>query len=707
MTAAIVFLCLFVGVSGATAANSTDVGPYPQVETPTEENETQQENPERIDNGEYDEETAAWLAQRLGGRLSNGTVAISNGQYEQAQDLLGEEYDSRLDQYIDVTGTTDSPADNTSASEFQAARDNQRALTNQLQRYQTQYSEYQEARENGNEQRARMLARQMERTAANVSSRSQRLIQNYERIENTTSADVTVGVTRINQTASNITTRQREVREETLVGTTLTVESRSQTASFSEPATIAGELRTENGSVPAIGVIQLRIGNQTQNVTIDSTGSFETQYRPRTARLGTQRIRVAYVPAVESVYLTDTDNITVEIAQTTPDISVSRDPQVVSYGDEIAVSATVTADSIGVEGVPVEILIGNESFGRMQTASNGSASSTIQLPATIDNGDETLSARIPYQNRAITGVNDTAPLVVAQTQTTLSLNASATDGEVTVRGQLRTAAGLPVSNASVRVGVGNASVQIFETNRNGVFEGRIADLPATGGQVTARAQYVQPSSNLGTANATSTVTIQADSGGAVPPPDPAAESVYERLVSILFGNDPSVGIGSESTGQLWLLAGVASLVLTSGIIVAVSRFDLLPDQAPDEQDVSKETAGDEPVLIGPEIPDELPETAAEDLDARLTEYLEMNEYDAAVILAYSAVHEQLTTSHDIPESATHWELLEHCEQNGYDGKRVAAVQDVVEAFERAAFSTASLDADRAHVAVESARSLRQ
>jgi len=77
-----------------------------QVATPTDDNETQQENPDSVSDGEYSDETAAWLARTMGGQLENSSIALSNEQYEQAQSVLGDDYDKRLEQYVDVAGDT-------------------------------------------------------------------------------------------------------------------------------------------------------------------------------------------------------------------------------------------------------------------------------------------------------------------------------------------------------------------------------------------------------------------------------------------------------------------------------------------------------------------------------------------------------------------------------------------------------------------------
>jgi len=357
-----------------------------QVETPADNNETQQENPDSVSNGEYSDETAAWLARTMGGRLENSSIALSNAQYDRARSALGDDYDTRLEQYVEVAGDTSSETDDTAAREFEAARENQRNLTNEVQRYRQQYAAYQTARERGNEREARITARAMERTASNISDRGDELNQNFERIENTTSVDLSSGQTEINETTANITATQAAIREETLVGTTLTVQPIDSTASFSDPGTVSGQIQTENGSVIADKAVALRIENRTRTVQTDSSGVFETQYRPRSVRLGSQSISVEYVPEADSVYLSDNDTFTIDVQQVTPNVTSDIAPDVVGYGDQLNATASVIVASDGVDAVPVEFAIGDTVIARTTTGPNGTVTETIRLPATVNDG---------------------------------------------------------------------------------------------------------------------------------------------------------------------------------------------------------------------------------------------------------------------------------------------------------------------------------
>ncbi|WP_336330782.1 hypothetical protein [Haloarcula sp. CGMCC 1.2071] len=674
-----------------------------QVETPTDDNETQQENPDSVSDGEYGDETAAWLARTMGGRLENSSIALSNEQYEQAQSVLGDDYDKRLEQYVDVAGDTSSDTDDTAAREFEAARENQRNLTNEVQRYRQQYTAYQAARERGNERKARITARAMERTASNISDRSQELNRNFERIENTTSVDLSSGQTEINETTENVTATQAAIREETLVGTTLTVQARDSTASFSDPGTVSGQIRTENGSVIADEAVELRIGNQTQTVRTDSSGVFETQYRPRSARLGSQSVPVEYVPDADSVYLSDDTTFTIDVKQVTPNATSEIAPGTVGYGDRLNATASVTVESRGVDGVPVEFTVGDTVVARTTTGANGTATASTRAPASVNDGERVVVARVPYENRAIVGVQSETPVVVVETQTTLSVSASRTDDGTLARGQLQTVAGDPVAGRPVRLQVGAGGTQLVETNRNGSFQ-TVLEYPQNNETVTVTATYDEPSSNLG--NATATTTLAAGAGGGNPPvgSDSDSDLLIDTLVAILFGSDenPEVAFGNGIIGYSWLpvLGGGVALAVVVGAWFIVSR------RRQSQVNTTSSVEATEVSMSGSDQATTPSNATSPTFADRVDTSLDSGDYDAAAMAAYTAVHDELAVKNGIDEGATHWELLQQSQEHGVPEERMADIETVVEAFETAAFAPTSVDPSRAEAAVERARKIK-
>ncbi len=697
---------LTAGVGGVTAVQPEDGGPAldRQVETPADNNKTQQENPDSVSDGEYSDETAAWLAQTLGGRLENSSIALSNDQYDQARSVLGDDYDKRLEQYVDVAGDTSSDTDDTAAREFEAARENQRNLTDEVQRYRQQYAAYQTARERGNEREARITARAMERTASNISDRSEELTQNLEQIENATSVDLSSGQSEITETTENITATQAEIREETLVGTTLTVRAIDATASFRDPGTVSGRIQTENGSVIADEAIELRIENRTRTVQTDSDGVFETRYQPRSARLGSQPISIEYVPDADSVYLSDNATFTIDVQQVTPDVTSEVAPDTVGYDDRLNATASVRVESTGVDTVPVEFAIGGTVVARTTTGPNGTATETIRFPASINDGDRQVIARIPYENRAIAGVQSEASVVVVETQTALSVNAARAAEGILVRGQLRTAAGAPVAGRPVRLQTGAGETQRVVTNRTGSFR-TVLENPPNNDSVTVIATFDEPRSNLG--NATATATMAAGSGGGNPPvgSDSDSDLLIDTLVAILLGSDenPATTFGNGIIGYSWLpvLGGGAALAVVVAAWFIASRV-----RQSRETDSTVPAEATEVSATGSEQTVTQLDATTPTFEDRVETHLDSGNYDAAAMAAYTAVHDALAVQNGLDEGVTHWELLRQSQEHGVPAERMADLEAVVEAFETAAFAPTSVDPARAEAAVERAREFK-
>jgi hypothetical protein len=698
-------LGLTVCAGGVAAIQTDDGGPAlnRQVETPTDDNETQQENPDSVSDGEYSDETAAWLARTMGGQLENSSIALSNEQYDQARSVLGDDYDKRLEQYVEVAGDTSSDTDDSAAREFEAARDNQETLTNEVQRYRQQYAAYQEARASGNEREARVTAREMERTAANISERSRELNRNLEQIENTTTVDLSSGRTEVNETTENITETQAVIREQTLVGTTLTVQARDSTASFSDPGVVSGQIQTANGSVITDEAVELRVGNRTRTVRTNSNGVFETQYRPRSARLGSQSVPIEYVPDADSVYLTDNATFTIGVQQVTPDVTSEVAPETVGYGDRFNASASVTVETTGVDEIPVEFVMGDSVVAQTTTGPNGTATATIQVPVSVNDGESPVVARIPYEDRAIAGVQSETPVVVIETQTDLSVNVSRVDDGVRARGQLQTAAGAPVADRPVQLQVDDTETQVVETNRNGSFQIVLAD-PQTSDSVTVTATYNEPRSNLGDATATATLT---GAGGGNPPvgSDSDNDLLVDTLIAILFGSDenPSAGLGSGIIGYNWLpvLGGGTALTVVVASWFVVSRFSRSQEtdtSAPAETANGSMTEADQSSTPAA--------TTSPTFEERIETYLDSGDYDAAVMAAYTAVHNELAVENGIDEGTTHWELLRQSRAHGVPDERTTDIETVVKAFETAAFAPMSIEPSQAQAAIERARKIK-
>ncbi|MDL0130138.1 hypothetical protein PNP59_04195, partial [Halobacterium salinarum] len=66
----------------------------------------QQENPNQVNEGGNSEALREYLSSQLSEQLARSSIQISQGQYEDAQDALGEQYSGTLSKYVEVSGGT-------------------------------------------------------------------------------------------------------------------------------------------------------------------------------------------------------------------------------------------------------------------------------------------------------------------------------------------------------------------------------------------------------------------------------------------------------------------------------------------------------------------------------------------------------------------------------------------------------------------------
>ncbi|PSP82344.1 hypothetical protein BRC83_09455 [Halobacteriales archaeon QS_1_68_17] len=308
------------------AASAPPETVFPQQDAPgegvTNNTTVRHERPENISESGDSEQVARWLTGRLGDRFAGSTVQLSQGEYEQARALPGDEYDDRLEQYVDVAGDTADESDDETADQFRNAQRTQRKYVRTVESYERTYRQYRETKRRGNESAARRHVRRLERRAANVSRLNESLTRSHGRLGNLTGIDTTPARSRLTNVTTNVTARQTEVREETFVRTRLRVSNVGPSpASPLDPLVLRGRLVRADGTPVADRPVRLRVGNRSLVVRTDSTGVFEDSFRPVALPAGTSTQRVAYVPRDAAPFLGANDTVRVSVRQVTPNLT--------------------------------------------------------------------------------------------------------------------------------------------------------------------------------------------------------------------------------------------------------------------------------------------------------------------------------------------------------------------------------------------------
>lgn len=655
---------LFAGAQPAT--------PTPAIDT--NETTVQHVNPDESDGAGDLEAVQSSLARRMAGRLVDSSIQLSQGQYAAADELIGEAYQNQYGKYVDVAGETDEEGQ---SETFASAQQNQQQLTNDVQTYRETLTEYRDARRAGDEDRARQLARELEQITANISTTRMALLASYQAIASDTGADLTSGTQALNQTVTNITTTQAVVREETFTETRLAVTAESATASFVEPLVLTGTLVTEDETPLADRRIRVSIGDRTFQTMTDADGNFRTSYRPVTRPAGDAVITLRYLPATQSPYLGADASVSTTIEQVAPSFQLEPVADTVGYAAPVRVAGQVTAAGTPVDALPVVVTVGGQQVAR-GTTTDGRFTLSGPLPAGVAVGSMPVRVRVSLENRAIAGRSVSRSIQVRETATLLAVNATATETTMTVNGRFTTTAGVAISGQELTLLRNGSVVQTVRTNADGTYTAELPGDPAATYRV--RVQYKDTTTNLAATNATAVVTLPPATGegtGGTGPPSTVGQLravVSDRPLLALLGTVIVVPL-AVCAAWLWRRSDTA----------------VSADPTPD------------PTVVTPSSSPDTDEPDTPGLSAARSALPE--DADLAIERGYSRVRHHLQQTGYGSPTATHWEFYEACVAADLDN--AAALEQLTQLYEQAAFSPTGVDEAAAETALAAATDLLQ
>ncbi|AQL42261.1 hypothetical protein BV210_05830 [Halorientalis sp. IM1011] len=692
-----------VGAAGDTTVGAAadgwraPVGVAAAQESDGDDNEsTRHEDPDEAGSEGDLEAVSRWLQGELADRLGGSAINLSQGQYEQASEILGDGYDERLDQFVDVAGETDGDEDDEQAETYGQAQENQSSFVDAVERYREGFERYREAREQGNATRARMVARTLREPAQRIRDNGSSLRRLYGRLSESPNADLSEATTTIERLQENVSSQQSAIEAAVFVGTSLTVEAGNGTASFDDPLTITGRLATENGTAVADHRTRFTVAGRSVTTTTDADGRFSFEFRPTTQPVGSQSLDVAFAPADASRYLRSTDTVDATIEPVEPSVTVTPEPTTVSFADDLTVTGRVGADGVGAPDVPVEVTLGDERLGVVRTDADGGFRLNATVPATVLDGSRTVAARVAQDDRALTAAGEAATVTVESTPTSLSLDAESNGTEsVDVDGTLRTAEGRAVPEQRLRVLVDGSVATTVRTDGDGRFAAT-ASVPGTptaaNGTASVSVVYQADGTNLEASRANATVTLgpaEQDGGG--------------------VGGDGAGGDGGDDgTGSLlsgWLLPIVAVVLLVLVALGGAAAYLWREREAGDGSD-------DDPIVVANAVDTEEPSENGADTEstgdasplAAARERFDEGETDAAVMAAYAAVRDALAAEHDVPADGTHREVYAAV-TDALDESDRTELEQVIDSYERAAFAQSPVPTDRAERTLDRAATI--
>jgi hypothetical protein len=685
-----------VGVASPNTASAGDVSTQASVlaqqTTPTNNTTVRQEDPDSVGEDGDLGQVQSQLARSLASRLGDSSIQISEGQYDRARDLLGDDYDRDLSKYVDVAGETGSEE---TADRFEDASTQTQEYADAVESYRETRAEYQEARANGNTERARELARELQEDADRVNRTATTLSETYETLENETGVDLSESIESIETTRTNVREEIETIVQTEFTETQLSVSAAETAVSFTDPLRLTGQLTTVNGTALADRSVTLRLGGQRQTVETDAEGRFSTQYRPTTVPTGDQSLTATYVPASDSLYAGSSTTLPVTVRAVTPTVEITAVTEQAAYNESVTVSGRVTVDELGTAAVPVTLSVDGVRLGSTETTSNGTFTVRGRLPATIRSGSQPLTVRVGQTDRAVSAVETREEITVEETATQLSLDAEAVNSEtVDLSGRLvvDSSSGSGVSSAVVSVTQNGSTVGTLSTDGTGGFTMQLTPDALDGRTVAVRVKFGGDGTNLQSTTASTTVQLPAvsEDAGAGSPGDSSGEPSASGVVSVV--RSAPVPLGGAILGVVVL--GVAGALW----VVRRRRDDSRPTPSAGS-DTSETTHS--PHQTSSNRP-------TQSFLSKATDRLQANANDDAVQYAYAAVRAGLDTdasqSGQQSDAQTHWEFYETTAPTLSADER-SALQTLTKGFERATFTSGGVGSEDAERSIEIARSL--
>ena len=560
---------------------------------------------------------------RVGSRLLNSTDAIRAGQFDTAETTISGNTTELLRQYERLAAETESTADDEVAQEFNLTVQQQRRLVSLARNSTTIYNEYQVARANGNQTRARQLARELLEQTATGNQTADSLAEQYQVLQNETDLNATESIAGIRQAQARLAEIQDTVRSETLTPTSLRVTS-SAVASPVQPVDVSGSL-VANTSRLVEKNITIGLNDRIVQTKTNEAGEFNASLRPVMIAPGEQTLFVQFTPDPTSIYDEDRVEKRIQIESVSPTAEIQYSPSRVQFNEMLVIEGKITANEIPLSGVPVTTTVADQSFSSTSTDTQGNFRIQGSLPATISNGSQEIDVRISNENTAVQQVTQTNEIYINSTETKLSfISTQNNDSNISFVGQLATTDGTGLSNRSISITQENSSRVILDTNQSGYFEGSIPQksttsvfqLPFFSDQRTLTAQYDPVGGNL----------------------EPATQNTgvsYTPPVSVLLQQIGIVGIAIA-------------------IIYGVSVWRRREAQSKESKNNLPQIEDSKTTLSPKTIEDESPDELLSNAKKHHTE----GEMEAAARLSYAALRKKYIEAYDLTQSLTHWELYQ-------------------------------------------------
>ncbi|WP_136592390.1 hypothetical protein [Salinigranum halophilum] len=647
---------------------------YPQVNNST----IRHQNPDETSDEDTLDELQSGLESRLVAHHDQGSILISQEEYEAAQQVFGDEYESVLQKYRDVAELRNDEKAEQSVANYRAASRAHDQYAATVAEFDETYVDYLQARSGGNETGTRQLARRVNQLGEWATENATHLRANYAQLEEQTDVDLAATTSRIERVQTSVSERQMNASQSTFVPTEVTVTEAEPSSSFLNPMRIQARL-TSQGEPIADRRITVVVGEQSYEARTDADGQFFVEYSPQLIARNSTEVYLQYVPAEESAYLGTQTPVPINVEGVPATIEVSSSTSSVGFNETVRVNGRVVAGERPVADVPLNVTLRERSLGQVRTDLNGSFTFEATLPSDVPTGASSVVVSFDVDGRAVEAQPTVRPLRVRPTAPQLAVSAERQAGLVTVSGQL-TAGGIPLEAQPIQLSRSGETVATTRTGSNGTFS---VQLVAVERESTAVVTFDGRGTNI--ASESSEVTL------------PAPQQVFNSRSDDV---EPVRFIPPEAIEYLTSVISTRSRTVVGGVVLFVIGFGLVTvlrrrGSSEGTRDTTRMQSFKSAVartgsVVGPQS-----------LDIAV-DSLNEGDVDTAVTSAYATVRHRLRTSVSGDQPYTHRQFYDATLAAGFDRD---ALRTLTDAYEAVQYRRRQVSVEEAEAALSAARSL--
>jgi hypothetical protein len=638
-----------------------------------------------------------WLVGRAGRILlacaRRGTVETpTNGTC--APLTSGERYRSLVSRYATVADATESSRDDGVSARLSQAGDRQVEFVRTVVTYRATLAAYRNATRQNQSRRAIALTRRVSVLAAEIQTVGGQLQNDYDAIEGAGPASLGPARQIVSNTTQNASETADRLRSSEFTTPTLTLSASRTNVSFTESATLTGQLRTQQGEPLSDRVVVIETPEGQTRLRTDENGTFEAPYRPTATPVGNATVVARYLPRNDAVYLPAETETVVAVQPTRGTLRLTNVTSTVGFGDPLRVQGVVAVNGTPAPGVPFAVVLDGQTLTTNATNETGRVNVTTRIPADAPASNLTLAVEPAADGRALTTAPASTTVEVRQTTPRLVVGSERLEAD-TVRlfGRL-SAGGVGVPDARLQFRHRGESVSVVRVDETGAFETNVTLGDVAPDESTAMTVVYAPAEgNLDPLELQ--VRVQSVPRG-LPDTGGVRETVLTLLAPFLRLDPTLLGVGALAALAVFLVATAAArpgsgLGLRS--LWPLGGRDAGESGGAGADDIAAAAESDAAGASRPSLLD----LARASLDD--------GRPDDAVVVAYSAVREHLDRRiANADPSLTHWELLVVV-RDALDDERRAALERLTATYESAAFSPGSNTAETAREALDSAAAL--